>query len=279
MHAIRLGCVLIGVAAIACVPREHGDDLLPLVTRQDSVRVTIARVHGLVRTMDRVGREAGVLPQTLTAPSAEPGSSGRDSWGRELQYSATGRAFEIRSAGSDGTMGTSDDIIAIGRLGRAIPCELRHDGVTTRWDRVAPPCERMSTERIYRLCPALSRSDRVDRTIPATHRDSILAVGQRLVRVARAIDGYGREIGTTPETLSGPGIWGRTQDGRLLDLWGIAVRYTISGEEFELTSGGPDQNLNTADDIIVRAAIGSGVACEFRTEWGEQRCAELPPEC
>lgn len=279
MHAIRLGCALIGMTALACVPHERGDGLHPLATRQDSVRVTIARVHGLVRTMDRVGRETGALPQTLIDPTAEPGFSGRDPWGRELQYSATGRAFEIRSAGSDGTRGTTDDIVAIGRLGRAIPCELRHDGLTTRWDRVAPPCERMSTETIYRLCPALSQSDRVNRTIPATHRDSILAVGQRLVRVARAIDGYGREIGTTPETLSGPGIWGRTQDGRLLDLWGTAVRYRISSEEFELTSAGPDRNLDTADDIIVRAAIGSGVACEFRTEWGEQRCAEPTPAC
>lgn len=279
MHAIRLGCVLIGITTVACFPRERGDDLLPLVMRQDSVRVTIARVHGLVRTIDRVGREAGALPQTLIDPTVEPGFSGRDPWGREFQYSATGRAFEIRSAGSDGTMGTTDDIVAIGRLGRAIPCEIRHDGLTTTWDRVAPSCERMKTERIYTLCPALSGSDRVDRSIPHTRRDSILAVGQRLVRVARAIDGYGREIGTTPETLSGPGIWGRTQDGRLLDLWGSGVRYRISSEEFELASAGPDRNLDTADDIIVSAAIGSGVVCEFRAEWGEQRCAEPTPEC
>lgn len=113
----------------------------------------------------------------------------------------------------------------------------------------------------------------------ATRRDSILAVGQRLVRVARAIDGYGREIGTTPETFRGPVIWGRTQDGRLLDLWGTGVRYRTAGERFELTSAGPDQSLDTADDIIVRAEIGSGVPCEFRTQWGDQRCAEPTPEC
>jgi hypothetical protein len=82
----------------------------------------------------------------------------------------------------------------------------------------------MNTERIYPLRPALSGSDRVDRSIPATQRDSILAVGQRLVRVARAMDGYGREIGTTPQSLRGPVIWGRTQEGQLLDLWGTDVR-------------------------------------------------------
>lgn len=279
MHAIPLGCALLGIAALACVPHERDDDLLPLYTRQDSVRVAIARVHGLVGVMDREGRGAGALPQTLIDPTAQPGFSGRDPWGHEFRYSATGRAFEIRSAGSDGTMGTADDIIAVGRLGRAIPCEVRHDGLITTWDRVAPSCERMTTEKIYPLCPSLSESDRVDRSIPPTRRDSIATVGQRLVRVARTIDGYGREIGTAPETLSGPGIWGRTQDGRLLDLWGSGVRYRVSGEEFELASAGPDRNLDTADDIIVRAAIGSGVACEFRAEEGEQRCAEPAPAC
>jgi hypothetical protein len=278
-HAIRLGCAVLGIASLACVPHQRGNNPLPLYTRQDSVRAAIARVHGLVRAIDREGRATGALPQTLIDSTAEPGFSGRDPWGRDLQYSATGRAFEIRSAGSDGTMGTADDIVAVGRLGRAIPCEIRHDGITTTWDRVAPACERMKTERIYPLCPSLSRSDRVDRSIPPTQRDSILAVGQRLVRVARAIDGYGREIGTTPETLTGPEIWGRMQDGQLLDLWGSGVRYRISGEEFELASAGPDHNLDTADDIIVRAAIGSGVACVFRTEWGEQRCAEPTPAC
>ncbi len=279
MLAIRLAFAMIGMAAFACVPQEQGDDLLPLYTRQDSVRVTIARIYALVRTTDRIGRSAGALPQTLVDDDPKPGFNGRDPWGQVLHYTTAGRTFEIRSAGSDGAIGTTDDIVATGRLGRAMPCEMRHDGQTTTWDRVAPPCERMTTKWIYPLCPALSESDRMDRSIPATRRDSILAMGQRLVRVARAIDGYGREIGAAPESLRGPRIWARTADGGLQDLWGSDVRYQVNGEEFELTSAGPDRNLDTADDIIVRAAIGSGVACEFRTEWGEQRCVEPTPAC
>jgi hypothetical protein len=275
----KLGFVLVGTIAFGCAPQERGDHLLPLYTQQDTVRVAIARLAGLVRTTDQVGRSEGVLPQTLADPHAAPGYSGRDPWGRPLRYSAAGRAFEIRSAGPDGMMDTGDDIVAIGRLGRSIPCEMRHEGLTTTWDRVAPPCERMNTGRIYSLCPALSASDRVDRSLPGTLRDSILAVGQRLVRVARAIDGYGREIGSTPESLSGPLIWGRTGDGEILDLWGSVVRYRTSGEEFELTSAGPDRSLDTADDISVTAAIGSGVPCEFVTEWGRQRCAAPIPAC
>jgi hypothetical protein len=277
MRAVWLG--LVGTATPACMPQERGDHLLPLSTQQDTVRVAIARLHGLVRTIDEVGRRVGVLPQALVDPHSPPGCSGRDPWGRQVRYSVTGRAFEIRSAGPDGMMDTADDIVAIGRLGRSIPCEMRHGGLTTTWVRVAPPCERMNAGRIYALCPGLSASDRMDRSVPGTPRDSMLAVGQRLVRVARAIDGYGREIGATPESLSGPLIWGRTGDGEILDLWGSVVRYRTSGEEFELTSAGPDRNLNTADDIIVTAAIGSGVPCEFETGWGRQRCAEPIPGC
>lgn len=81
MYATRLGSALIGIAALACIPHERGDDLLPLYTRQDSVRVAIARVDGLVRTIDRVGRRTGALPQALGDVAAEPGFSGRDPWG------------------------------------------------------------------------------------------------------------------------------------------------------------------------------------------------------
>lgn len=238
-----------------------------------------SRLHTLVRAADRVGRRAGSLPATLGQVSREPGVVLADSWGRAFRYSIEERGFETRSAGRDGTFDSADDIVAIGRLGRAIPCEIRDETRTVRWDNVAPRCDDVSTVTIYPLCPPLTRADRVERGIPATQRDSILAMGRRLVRVARAIDGFGRELGTLPQTLGGPVIWDRDSRGELPDLWGSAVRYRPVHNRFELQSAGPDRTLDSADDIMVVATLGSTIPCLYRTQGRDEQCDESPPEC
>ncbi|MBB4637982.1 hypothetical protein FHS01_004041 [Longimicrobium terrae] len=283
---LRRGTGIIGLlagAAVAACGTGRGsrvsDDLGALYTRQDSVWHAGWRLYSLVGVIDRVGRTAGSLPLTLYEIRDERVSILNDPWGREFRYAPTGTAFELRSAGSDGAFDSGDDIVALARLGRAFPCELRDELQTTRYERIAPLCATGEGTTVYRLCPALNESDRPERIVPATQRDSISATGRRLVRVARAIDGYGREIGTLPETFRGPGIGHRDDRGELPDMWGTIVRYVRAGTAFELRSAGPDRIHGSADDIAVSATLGSSIPCLFRTQWGDEQCWEAPPAC
>lgn len=283
-RVIATGLVLLSTAASACGiggRNKVPDDLDALLTPQDSVREAGSRLHTLVRAVDGVGRRAGSLPATLGEVSDAPGVALADSWGRAFRYSNSGNVFEIRSAGRDATFDSADDIIAIGQLGRAIPCEIRDEVQTTRWDNVAPRCDGddSSAGTVYQLCAALGQADRVEKVLPATQRDSVLAMGRRLVRVARAIDGFGRELGRLPQSLRGPVIWNRGPRGELPDLWGREVRYSPSGDRFELRSAGPDRAYGSADDILVSAKLGGTVPCHFGTQWGAEQCGEPPPDC
>jgi hypothetical protein len=279
-----IGSSLVAVAAVvsACgigFRNQIPHDLDALRTTQDSVRQTGMRLHALVGAVDRAGRGAGALPATFDDVGGERGVAPADLWGKEFRYSATGNAFEIRSAGRDGAFDSADDIVATGRLGRSIPCEIRDERQTTRWDNVAPRCDAVRIERIYPLCPVLDRADRVERDVPATQADSVRAMGRRLVRVARAVDGFGRQLGTVPPSLRGPVIWDRNRGGELPDLWATLVRYSTEGNRFELRSAGPDRVFDSADDIVVEAVLGSSIVCRFRTEGGEESCSEAPPPC
>ncbi len=281
-HVIGVALVLLGAAASACGLRREIDSrntVDRLHTPRDSVHEAGARLYTIVRTVDRVGRNAGSLPRTLAEIGGDPDVAAADPWGRAFRYSPIANRFEIRSAGRDGSFGSGDDIVATGRMGRAMPCEIRDEAQTTRFENVAPLCDAASTHTIFKMCPLLSRADRVETAVPATKRDSVLAMGRRLVRVARALDGYGREIGTLPLTLRGPVIWDRDPEGELPDLWGKPVRYTPAGTRFELRSAGPDRNHDSPDDIVLANELGVAIACQFQTAWGTLTCLDPPPDC
>jgi hypothetical protein len=248
-------------------------DLLCLVTRSDSISHTNRQLWGMVRDIDAVSRPSGTLVRDLAATGRR---ELRDVWGRPIEYAPAGDRFEVRSVGSDGVAGSADDIFLTGLLGRSEPCEYRSE---IQHFRVEPNCTEHRPVAVYPLCPALGRSDRVERESPGTAWDSVLWTGRRLVRVARAVDGYGREIGRVPPGLSGAGVWNRDRDGQISDVWGSRVRYTAAEGRFELRSAGPDRAYDTRDDVVVTARLGSEIACEFATEAGPQRCGEEPPAC
>lgn len=278
-HAIVFGLVLASISSACGGIGRNADSRGAPISPEDSVRDASSRLYTLVSAVDRVGREAGGLPSTLSEVGQEPGVALIDPWAKAHRYSLHGNVFEIRSAGRDGTFDSVDDIIAIGRLGRAIPCEIQQSGITMYWDDAVPRCGAEGPESVYRLCPALSRADRVEREVPETTRDSMMAMGRRLVRVARAIDGFGREIGVLPTSLRGPVIWARTDRGELLDLWGTPVRYSRSGTTYELRSLGPDRQHQSNDDIVTRGQLGTTIPCEFHALFEIHRCSEPPPNC
>lgn len=56
----------------------------------------------------RLGRRSAARPYLGTA----------DEWVNPIQYVRRGNGFELRSAGPDGTMGTSDDVVVNDSSGR-----------------------------------------------------------------------------------------------------------------------------------------------------------------
>lgn len=276
-NAFGVVLVLLSTAA-ACALIER-TDVPPGPGSHDPVFRASSMLYSLVQEVDRLGRNAGSLPGTLAEVSDAPGIALVDPWGTTYRYSVTENEFEIRSAGRDSSFESDDDVVAIGRLGRSLPCEVRSETLVTRSDNVAPRCEAVGTQLVLKLCPPLGRSDRVDGVVPATRRDSVLAMGLRLVRVARAVDGFGREIGTLPRTLSGPVVLNRNSQGTPPDLWGQPVRYTPAGMRFELRSPGPDRNHDSEDDIVVAGELGSVIPCQFQTGSGTLTCSEPPPDC
>jgi hypothetical protein len=277
-NAFGVVLVLLITAAAACALTEQ-TDVPPGPGSHDPVFRASAMLYTLVREVDRLGRDAGSLPRTLAEVRDAPGIALVDPWGTMYRYSVTENEFEIRSAGRDSSFESDDDVVAIGRLGRTLPCEVRSATLVTRNDNVAPRCDQVGTQLVLKLCPPLGRSDRVDRVVPATQRDSVLAMGLRLVRVARAVDGFGREIGTLPRTLSGPVILNRNSQATPPDLWGQPVRYTPAGTRFELRSPGPDRDHGSEDDIVVAGELGSVIPCRFQTGSDTLTCSEPPPDC
>lgn len=116
----------------------------PIITRRDSVLLTGERLVRFARSVDGVGREAGVLPPSLRTvpgyPSVPNGWEFADVWGRAVRYLRMQPDFELRSSGSNGVFEDSDDIVVRARLGRTIPCEFRAGQETLTCDVPPPPC-------------------------------------------------------------------------------------------------------------------------------------------
>jgi hypothetical protein len=106
----------------------------------DSVAATGTRVYDLIRLVDRYGRPEGAPPTTLDPIVERSGYAHRtDLWGGEMRYRHQGIWYEVRSAGPDGMLYTTDDIVGLGRLGSTDPCRL-HNGVRTVVENRDPAC-------------------------------------------------------------------------------------------------------------------------------------------
>jgi hypothetical protein len=104
-------------------------------------------------------------------------------------------------------------------------------------------------------------------------------MGLRLVRIARAVDGAGRDLGGLPLNLQPVSSFSRLSDTEIGDIWGRAVRYRVQGQEFEVRSAGMDGRFDTEDDIAVTGQLGRTLRCTFRSERGVVACDEPPPPC
>jgi hypothetical protein len=142
-------------------------------------------LYRLVREIDAEGRTIEALPPWLGDAASTQRRSLTDAWERPLDVHVRGALFEIRSAGADGVHGTGDDISAVGKLGRVLPCEVRRLEHVTRFEDVAPP--ETPPDTIYPLCEALKHSGIARGRVPPP--DSVTAQGEHLVRVAWIVDG------------------------------------------------------------------------------------------
>lgn len=271
------------VLVTGCLPQySKHPPALPhaVVTRQDSVGEAWRLVYAYVRAVDHYARPHGELPTTLD-PVIEAGEAGppTDVWGRHLRYRPNGLRFEVRSAGSDGLLDTYDDIIALGQLGRNEPCEIRTESRVTTGVGFEPPCPAEAEILVLPRCPQLTRRTHLDDEVPSTGWDSVQVMGLRLVRIARAIDGVGRDLGGLPLSLRPVPSFSRLSMEEIGDLWRRPVRYYRPSREFEVRSSGPDGEFDTNDDIVVNGQLGRTLRCEFRTERGVVTCDESPPPC
>ena len=255
------------------VPSERSDR----PTQEDSVSTTAMSLYRIVREIDAEGREIKALPSWLSDAQSAQRRSLTDAWGRPLDLHVRGALFEIRSAGSDGSLDTGDDISAIGKLGRVLPCEVRTLQHVARFEDIAPPCDETPPDAIYPLCEALKRSVSARGIVPPS--DSVAAEGERLVRAAWIMDGYGRELSTPPLELRNVPLPGQNASRELVDLWGSVVRYTRRGSAFELRSAGRDRAFDSHDDIVVNRVLGTAVHCSFRVGDEARFCTLPPPQC
>lgn len=248
-------------------------------TPSDSIAHTAQVLSAIVGFVDTFGRQAGGLPTSLTPVLQDRPQNAHDAWGLPFHYAAARRRFEVRSAGPDAQLGTPDDLLAVGVLGRIVPCELRTGERVVTYDDIAPPCDFNPDARVLPKCPELLEY-RPAEAPSGDSRDSVLVAGRRLVRFARAVDGAARELGGLPPTLRSVPSHPRVQSGwDLADIWGKAVRYTPRGTAFEVRSAGSDGSFDTLDDVVVTGELGRAVACEFMTEHGIAHCESLPPVC
>lgn len=255
------------------VPPERPDR----ASRQDSVTTTAMLLYRLVREIDAEGRTIKALPSWLGDAGSTQRPSLTDAWERPLDVQVRGALFEIRSAGADGSHGTNDDISAVGKLGRVLPCEARRLQHVTRFEDVAPPCDETPPDTIYPLCEALKYSGIARGKVPPP--DSVAAQGEHLVRVAWIVDGYGRELSTPTLELRNVPLPGQNASRELVDLWGSVVRYTRRGSAFELRSAGRDRALGSHDDIVVSATLATPAQCSFRVGNEVRSCTLRPPPC
>src|SRR5215213_6687147 len=192
----------IGAFLFACGPPPPVLGRHVVISRQDSVEVAWRLVYAYVRAVDQYARPAGILPSSLQ-PVLQAGEAGPDidPWGRVIRYRPAGSRFEVRSSGSDGIFETKDDIAALGQLGRNQPCLVRDEFRTWTGVGFEPPCDSGNSMVVLPRCPELTEASNQVDSIPRDRQDSLQVMGLRLVRIARAVDGIGRDLGGLPLSL------------------------------------------------------------------------------
>lgn len=284
---IVIGCV--GALLCACAPPPPVLGPHVTVSKQDSVGVAFRLVYAYVRAVDRYARPAGELPASLE-PVVQAGEAGPDTdpWGRSLRYRPAGLRFEVRSSGADGVFETNDDITAVGQLGRNQPCAIRDE--FRLWSGVGfePPCDLDAVVVVLPQCPELGEAVNLVDARPRDRPDSVRVMGLRLVRIARAVDGIGRDLGglplslrpvpTPPQPQPSTGVHTLGMD-EIGDLWGRPLRYVRNGNAYEIRSAGSDGRHGTADDVWIEGQLARMVPCSFRVGDETLRCNEPPPAC
>jgi hypothetical protein len=142
-----------------------------------------------------------------------------------------------------------------------------------------PPCAPKTPLVLLPRCPELWQRAELDNEVPPTAWDSVQLMGLRLVRIARAVDGVGRDLGALPLNLRPVPSYSSISMKDIGDIWHHAVRYLPRGRAFEVRSAGADGALDTADDIVVSSSLGETIPCAFRTGRGTVTCSEPPPPC
>lgn len=229
-----------------------------------------ARLVTSVSLIDSAGRARGALPERLDG--ILPARWLRDIFGNPIQYSPDGWNFTLRSPGGDRIADTGDDVFVTGRLGRSVPCELRQPGYVSFFHEQAPLCRDVPIlvlpicrDAEYLPVPEFSaRYSRVEERVRET--------GERLVLLARRLDGKARALGALP-----PASGTARPDFR--DAWGRPVEYRVAEQSFLLVSPGADGILDTTDDISVEAALGASIPCMFAHGDQQISCDIPPPTC
>jgi hypothetical protein len=269
--------ILAGIESIAVVAACSPNPPPPairenLLVTSNSVGTTMRMLSQLVLLVDRQGRAANSLPDSLPQVRAQLASAPlNDAWGQAFRYETEGLRFAIRSRGGDGLPGNADDVVATGHLGRSVPCEVRSDRGSHRDE---PPCDAAGDIVVLPFCPALRwiAIQEAGAKLPRSDRTGI--TGARLVALARKIDGYAREVGQLPS-----GLRAVTREDQLVDAWGRPMTYARRGHDFEVRSAGADGATGTTDDVTVSGRMGTPARCEFRTESGLRRCEDPVPPC
>jgi hypothetical protein len=116
---------------------------------------------------------------------------------------------------------------------------------------------------------------------PGTSIDSVRVTGVILYSLARdvgTVSGETRELPLSldPVILQRPYtvVWERYPTG--IDVWGETIRYTPSGQAFELRSAGPDRIHETRDDIVATGRLGRDRPCSISNE---HRTRAIDPPC
>jgi hypothetical protein len=94
------------------------DTVLPR-PRPDPLSISRTTMQSLQRLITIFERRTGSLPRDLNqlaSAGLRPYLGTEDYWGRPIRYSSGGNGLELRSAGPDGQLATSDDIVVHGRL-------------------------------------------------------------------------------------------------------------------------------------------------------------------
>ncbi|MBB4637980.1 hypothetical protein FHS01_004039 [Longimicrobium terrae] len=270
------------IALASCLPAPAGRGVMgPAIgpTKRDSVGGTRQVLYGLTRVVDLQARSTGELPVTLES-TTQPivAELMFDPWGQAVRYIPRGKQFEVRSSGSDRIFETSDDVIALGQIGRNQPCVIRDEFRTWTGAGYEPPCG-PSAIIVLLQCPQLTSPSSRDDEAPASSRDSVQLMGLRLVRIARGIDAAGRDLGGLPLTLRAVASASALNMDEIGDIWRRPLRYRPNNRDYEVRSAGPDGNHDTPDDLVVEGHLGQVVPCLFVTEGRVVACSELPPPC